>query len=148
MNVLEEWLTEASSLVGLDPTTGAVSSSHTHTAYDSVGNVTAVTDARGAVTTYEYDKRNQQVAVVLPNVASGTATGTIEVTGRASHAGGAPDRGRNALIELAHQLLQTRDIAKSIPGTQLNWLVRYVPFKQYLTGPALASRVSSCSGAA
>jgi glutamate carboxypeptidase len=53
--------------------------------------------------------------------ASGTATGTIEVIGRASHAGGAPDRGRNALIELAHQLLQTRDIAKSIPGTQLNW---------------------------
>jgi len=53
--------------------------------------------------------------------ASGTATGTIEVTGRASHAGAAPDRGRNALIELAHQLLQTRDIAKSIPGTQLNW---------------------------
>jgi glutamate carboxypeptidase len=53
--------------------------------------------------------------------ASGTATGTLEVTGRASHAGGAPDRGRNALIELAHQLLQTRDVVKSIPGTQLNW---------------------------
>jgi glutamate carboxypeptidase len=53
--------------------------------------------------------------------ASGTATGTIEVTGRASHAGAAPDRGRNALIELAHQLLQTKDTAKSIPGTQLNW---------------------------
>jgi glutamate carboxypeptidase len=53
--------------------------------------------------------------------ASGTATGTMEVTGRASHAGAAPDRGSNALIELAHQLLQTRDVAKSIPGTQLNW---------------------------
>jgi len=53
--------------------------------------------------------------------ASGTATGTLEVTGRSSHAGGAPDRGRNALIELAHQLLQTKDVAKSIPGTQLNW---------------------------
>ena len=53
--------------------------------------------------------------------ASGTATGTMEVTGRASHAGAAPDRGRNALIELAHQLLQTQDVAKSIPGTQLNW---------------------------
>jgi glutamate carboxypeptidase len=53
--------------------------------------------------------------------ASGTATGTMEVTGRASHAGAAPDLGRNALIELAHQLLQTRDVAKSIPGTQLNW---------------------------
>jgi len=53
--------------------------------------------------------------------ASGTATGTLEVTGRASHAGAAPGRGRNALIELAHQLLQTKDVAKSIPGTQLNW---------------------------
>jgi len=53
--------------------------------------------------------------------ASGTATGTLEVTGRSAHAGGAPERGRNALIELAHQLLQTSDIAKSIPGTQLNW---------------------------
>jgi glutamate carboxypeptidase len=53
--------------------------------------------------------------------ASGTATGTMEVKGRASHAGAAPKLGRNALIELAHQLLQTADIAKSIPGTQLNW---------------------------
>jgi len=53
--------------------------------------------------------------------ASGTATGTLEVTGRASHAGASPNRGRNALIELAHQLLQTKDVAQSIPGTQLNW---------------------------
>jgi glutamate carboxypeptidase len=53
--------------------------------------------------------------------ASGTATGTMEVKGRASHAGAAPQLGRNALIELGHQLLQTQDIAKSIPGTQLNW---------------------------
>jgi glutamate carboxypeptidase len=53
--------------------------------------------------------------------ASGTATGTMEVKGKASHAGAAPELGRNALIELAHQLLQTQDVAKSIPGTQLNW---------------------------
>jgi glutamate carboxypeptidase len=53
--------------------------------------------------------------------ASGTATGTMAVKGLASHAGAAPERGRNALIELAHQLLQTKDVAKSIPGTQLNW---------------------------
>jgi len=53
--------------------------------------------------------------------ASGTATATMEVKGRASHAGAAPELGRNALIELAHQLLQTRDVAKAIPGTQLNW---------------------------
>jgi glutamate carboxypeptidase len=53
--------------------------------------------------------------------ASGTATAKMEVKGRASHAGAAPDLGRNALIELGHQLVQTRDVAKSIPGTQLNW---------------------------
>ena len=53
--------------------------------------------------------------------ASGTALGVMEVKGRAAHAGAAPQLGRNALIELAHQLTQTADIAKSIPGTQLNW---------------------------
>ena len=53
--------------------------------------------------------------------ASGTATGFMEVIGRASHAGAAPDQGRNALIELSHQIIQTSDVAKSIPGTQLNW---------------------------
>jgi glutamate carboxypeptidase len=55
--------------------------------------------------------------------ASGTATGTMDVKGKASHAGAAPQLGRNALLELAHQLLQTQDVAKSIPGTQLNWTV-------------------------
>ena len=33
------------------------------------------------------------------------------------------------------------------PGTQLNWLVRYVPIKPYLTGPALASLIEVGSGA-
>lgn len=53
--------------------------------------------------------------------ASGTATGKMEVKGRASRAGAAPELGRNALIELAHQMLQTREIARTVPGTQLNW---------------------------
>jgi len=53
--------------------------------------------------------------------AAGTATATLSIKGRSSHAGAAPEQGRNALIELAHQLSQTADIAKSIPGAQLNW---------------------------
>ncbi len=53
--------------------------------------------------------------------AAGTATATLSVQGRQSHAGAAPELGRNALVELAHQILQTRDIAKEIPGAQLNW---------------------------
>ncbi len=54
-------------------------------------------------------------------MAAGTATVRLAVKGRASHAGAAPDQGRNALIELSHQLLQTQDVAKGIPGAQLNW---------------------------
>ena len=53
--------------------------------------------------------------------AAGTGTATLTVQGRSSHAGAAPDEGRNALIEMAHQVLQTADIAKTIPGAQLNW---------------------------
>jgi glutamate carboxypeptidase len=52
---------------------------------------------------------------------AGTAIAKMEVKGRAAHAGAAPDEGRNALIELSHQMLATQDIAKSIPGAQLNW---------------------------
>jgi glutamate carboxypeptidase len=58
-------------------------------------------------------------AVLL--AAAGGATATMEVKGRQSHAGAAPEQGRNALIELAYQLLQTQDVAKGIPGAQLNW---------------------------
>ena len=53
--------------------------------------------------------------------AAGTGTVTMTVTGRTSHAGAAPEQGRNALIELAHQIGQTADIVKGIPGAQLNW---------------------------
>jgi glutamate carboxypeptidase len=53
--------------------------------------------------------------------ASGTGLVTMEVTGRQAHAGAAPDQGRNALLELSHQILQTRDVAKGVAGTQLNW---------------------------
>lgn len=58
-------------------------------------------------------------AVLL--AAAGTATATLSIKGRSSHAGAAPEQGRNALIELAHQISQTADIAKGIPGAQLNW---------------------------
>lgn len=53
--------------------------------------------------------------------AAGTATATLDVQGLAAHAGAAPERGRNALVELAHQILQTQDVAKDVPGAQLNW---------------------------
>ena len=45
----------------------------------------------------------------------------LEVRGRASHAGGAPEQGRNALYELAHQVLQMRDLTDEAAGIKLNW---------------------------
>jgi glutamate carboxypeptidase len=53
--------------------------------------------------------------------AAGVAAVTLEVKGRAAHAGAAPAQGRNAVIEISHQMLQTRDLAKDIPGVTLNW---------------------------
>jgi len=61
-----------------------------------------------------------QVESVLTG-AAGIAVATLEVKGRTSHAGAAPQLGRNAAVELAHQILQTKDVAKDIPGAQLNW---------------------------
>jgi glutamate carboxypeptidase len=45
----------------------------------------------------------------------------LEVQGRASHAGAAPELGRNALYELAHQILQTRDLSDPASGLKMNW---------------------------
>ncbi|HEU4670080.1 MAG TPA: glutamate carboxypeptidase [Dyella sp.] len=53
--------------------------------------------------------------------AAGTGEVTMAVRGRAAHAGAAPEQGRNALLELAYQLVQTRDVAAGVKGAQLNW---------------------------
>ena len=52
---------------------------------------------------------------------SGIASVTLTVTGRASHSGNAPERGINALYELAHQVLQTRDLSNPAVGLKMNW---------------------------
>src|SRR5499433_94805 len=48
---------------------------------------------------------------------------TLEVQGKASHAGSAPEQGRNALYELAHQVLQMRDLSNPAAGVKVNWTV-------------------------
>lgn len=54
---------------------------------------------------------------------SGIGAITLKVKGRASHAGSAPELGRNALYELSHQLLQLRDLSKPGVGLKVNWTV-------------------------
>jgi glutamate carboxypeptidase len=52
---------------------------------------------------------------------SGIASVTLNVEGRASHAGASPERGVNALYELAHQVMQMRDLSEPEVGLKLNW---------------------------
>jgi glutamate carboxypeptidase len=52
---------------------------------------------------------------------SGIGSVTLKVKGRASHAGSAPELGRNALYELSHQVLQLRDLSKPEAGFKMNW---------------------------
>lgn len=52
---------------------------------------------------------------------SGSANATITVRGRASHSGGAPHLGINAVDELAHQILQNRDLSDPSIGLRANF---------------------------
>jgi glutamate carboxypeptidase len=52
---------------------------------------------------------------------SGIASVTLRVKGRASHSGQAPEKGINALYELAHQVLQTREFSDPAVGVKMNW---------------------------
>ena len=47
----------------------------------------------------------------------------MKVTGKASHAGAAPHLGRNALYELSHQMLKSRNFGDPAKGLQINWTV-------------------------
>jgi glutamate carboxypeptidase len=53
----------------------------------------------------------------------GVAYVHLLVKGRASHAGAAPEKGRNAAIELSHQVLQLKDLGDATKGTTVNWTV-------------------------
>jgi glutamate carboxypeptidase len=54
---------------------------------------------------------------------AGSGALLLKVTGRASHAGQAPEQGRNALYEMAHQIMQMRDLSDPTTGVKMNWTV-------------------------
>ena len=56
-------------------------------------------------------------------VTSSIAIVEMKITGKASHAGSSPERGRNALYEMAHQMLKTRDFGDAAKGLKINWTV-------------------------
>ncbi|OFE13503.1 glutamate carboxypeptidase [Pseudohongiella acticola] len=61
---------------------------------------------------------------------SGIGAVTMSVKGRASHAGAAPELGRNALYEMAHQLLQLDDLSDPDVGLKVNWTLAQVGTKR------------------
>ena len=79
---------------------------------------------------------------------SGNGSVLLKVQGRASHAGAAPEDGRNALYELAHHILQTRDLSEPSIGMSLNWTIanaggtrNIIPASASATGDARVTRV-------
>ena len=54
---------------------------------------------------------------------NGIAYVHLDVKGVSSHAGSAPEKGRNAAIEMAHQLLQLKNLGDPVKGTTVNWTV-------------------------
>lgn len=47
----------------------------------------------------------------------------MRITGRASHAGANPEGGRNALYEMSHQILKSRQLGDDGKGLKINWTV-------------------------
>jgi glutamate carboxypeptidase len=69
---------------------------------------------------------------------AGVAAVVLNIEGKASHAGNAPQNGRNALYELAHQILQTRDLSDPATGLKMNWTVASAGTNRNVI-PAIAS---------
>ena len=65
-----------------------------------------------------YEPPDAERVIVATN---GIAYVHLDVTGLASHAGSAPEKGHNAAIELAHQLLQLNQLGDPAKGTTVNW---------------------------
>jgi glutamate carboxypeptidase len=81
---------------------------------------------------------------------NGNGAVLLRITGRASHAGEAPEQGRNALHELAHQIMQMRDLSDPKSGIKMNWTVasagtvrNQIPASAQATADVRVQRVAS-----
>jgi glutamate carboxypeptidase len=67
-----------------------------------------------------YEPPDAERVIVATN---GIAYVHLDAEGRAAHAGLEPEKGRNAAIELAGQLMQLNDLGDPAKGTTVNWTV-------------------------
>jgi len=75
---------------------------------------------------------------------AGIASVTLNVTGKASHAGSAPELGVNALYELSHQILQMRDLSDPATGLKMNWTISKSGTNRNVI-PASATAAPTCA---
>ncbi|HWW99978.1 glutamate carboxypeptidase [Collimonas sp.] len=54
---------------------------------------------------------------------NGIAHVNLDVKGLASHAGSAPEKGRNAAVEIANQIVQLKDLGDPVKGTTVSWTI-------------------------
>jgi glutamate carboxypeptidase len=71
---------------------------------------------------------------------SGIAAATLIARGRGAHAGAAPERGVNALYELAHQILQARDLSEPEVGLKVNWTLAQAGIVRNMIPPEATAR--------
>lgn len=83
------------------------------TSHDLVAHLASQADATLVL---EPNSRVDKVTIAR----KGVATFRLEVTGLSAHAGVEPDKGRNAIVELAHRALAVHALNGTIPGVTLN----------------------------
>ncbi|WP_240350560.1 M20/M25/M40 family metallo-hydrolase [Pseudomonas viridiflava] len=69
---------------------------------------------------FSYEPPDSDAVTVATNGINGVF---VDVKGKSSHAGSAPEAGRNAAMELSHQLIQLKDLGDKAKGTTVNWTV-------------------------
>jgi glutamate carboxypeptidase len=111
----------------------------------SRSTITRMAGEQDAVFSYEGGGEDGRLRLAT----SGIGAAYLTVDGKASHAGSAPDRGVNALVELSHQVLQLSDLSRRDQGLTLNWTVsqagtnrNVIPAQATAQGDARALKVS------
>ena len=85
----------------------------------SAGSKALIADlARKHDYVFSYEPPDKDAVTVATNGINGVF---VDVKGKSSHAGSAPEAGRNAVMELAHQLVQLKDLGNHVKGTTVNW---------------------------
>jgi glutamate carboxypeptidase len=111
----------------------------------SRSTITRMAGEQDAVFSYEGGGEDGRLRLAT----SGIGAAYLTVDGKASHAGSAPDKGVNALVELSHQVLQLSDLSRRDQGLSLNWTVsqagtnrNVIPAQATAQGDARALKVS------